>query len=48
MNVQLLAVICLILFLFAVWIASRGLGVLKKLTAIAGSTMFIMSLLSLL
>ena len=45
MNVQLLAVICLILFLFAVWIASRGLGVLKKLTAIAGSTMFIMSLL---
>ena len=45
MNVQLLAVICLALFLFAVWIASRGVGVLKKLTSIAGSTMFIMSLL---
>ena len=45
MNVQLLAVVCLALFLFAVWIASRGVGVLKKLTSIAGSTMFIMSLL---
>lgn len=45
MNTRVLAIICLVLFLFAMWIASRGLGVLKKLTAIAGSTMFIMSLL---
>lgn len=45
MDVRLLAVICLVLFLAAVWIASKGLGVLKKLTSLAGSTMFIMSLL---
>ena len=45
MNIRILAVICLALFLFAVWVASRGIGVLKKLTSLAGSTMFIMSLL---
>ena len=45
MNVRIMAVICLVLFLFAVWIASRGLGVLKTLSALAGSTMFVMSLL---
>lgn len=33
MNVRVLAVICLVLFLFAVWVASRGIGVLKKLTS---------------
>ena len=48
MNTRIMAVICLVLFLFAVWLASRGLGVLKKLTALAGSTMFIMSLLFIL
>lgn len=48
MNTRVLAVICLVLFAFALWIASRGIGVLKKLTSIAGSTMFIMSLLFIL
>ena len=45
MDVKLMAVICLALFLFAVWVASKGIGVLNKLTSLAGSTMFIMSIL---
>lgn len=45
MNVRAMAGICLLLFLFSVWVASRGIGVLKKLTSLAGSAMFVMSLL---
>ncbi len=45
MNTRVLQVLCLILFLFAVWVASKGINVLKKLSTLAGSTMFIMSLL---
>lgn len=45
MNTRVLQVLCLVLFLFAVWVASKGINVLKKLSTLAGSTMFIMSLL---
>lgn len=45
MNTKVLQLACLVLFLFAVFVASRGLNVLKKLSTIAGSTMFVMSLL---
>ena len=34
MDVKLMAVICLALFLFAVWVASKGIGVLNKLTSL--------------
>lgn len=44
-NTKVLQVACLVLFLFAVWVASKGLNVLKKLTSLAGTTMFIMSML---
>ncbi len=33
------------IFLLFCWIASRGLNPLKKLTTLAGSSMFIMSIL---
>ncbi len=35
----------LAVFVFFLWVASRGLNPLKKLTTIAGSTMFVMSIL---
>lgn len=44
-NTKVLQIACLVLFLFAIWVASRGINVLKKLSTLAGSTMFIMSLL---
>lgn len=44
-NTRVLQAACLVLFIFAVWVASRGLNVLKKLATLAGSTMFMMSLL---
>lgn len=38
----------LAVFLFFCWVASRGLNPLKKLTTIAGSSMFVMSILYIL
>ena len=35
----------LVVFLFFCWVASRGLNPLKKLTTIAGTSMFVMSIL---
>ena len=37
MNTRVLQVLCLVLFLFAVWVASKGINVLKKLSTLAGS-----------
>lgn len=37
--------ICLVLFLFAVLIAQKGINVISKISSIAGTAMFIMSLL---
>lgn len=45
MDVRVLAVVSLALFVFAVWVASRGINVLKTLSSIAGTAMFVMSLL---
>lgn len=43
-----LQVICLIIFLIAMYIASKGLNPLKKLATLAGSSMFVMSILFIL
>lgn len=45
MHVALMQVICLAIFLFAMFMASKGLNVLKRLSSIAGAAMFVMSLL---
>ncbi|MBM6772454.1 amino acid permease [Ligilactobacillus agilis] len=48
MNTMLVQGVTFILFVFFCWLASRGLSVLKLLATIAGSTMFIMSILYIL
>ena len=48
MNTTILQIICLGIFLIAILIASRGLNILKKLSTLAGSAMFVMSLLYIL
>lgn len=45
MNVSLLQLISLAVFLFAMWLASKGLSVLKKLSSLAGVAMLVMSIL---
>ncbi|WMJ80694.1 amino acid permease [Clostridium sp. MB40-C1] len=45
MNTKMLQLCCLIIFLVALYIASKGLNPLKKLAAIAGTSMFVMSIL---
>ncbi len=40
--------ICLCLFLFAVFVAQKGVGVISKISSIAGSFMFVMSMLFIL
>lgn len=45
MNVTLLQLISLAVFLFAMYLASKGLGVLKRLSSIAGIAMLVMSIL---
>ncbi|SHK77041.1 amino acid permease [Hespellia stercorisuis] len=45
MNITLLQFVCLGVFLLALWLASKGLGVLKTISSIAGSCSFIMSIL---
>ncbi len=45
MNVVYLQLISLVVFFVILFIASRGIRVLKKIAAVAGSSMFIMSIL---
>lgn len=48
MNPIVLQSLALILFFFFLWYASRGVNALKRIGALAGSSMFIMSLLYIL
>lgn len=45
MDTTVMQVLCLFIFLFALWLASKGLSILKKLSTLAGTTMFVMSIL---
>lgn len=45
LDPMLLQGACLLVFLVFVWVASKGLNPLKNLTSIAGTSMFIMSIL---
>ena len=45
MNTTLLQLLCFVVFTAAVLMAARGVNILKKLGTLAGSTMFIMSIL---
>ena len=45
MNTTILQLICLVIFIVAMYIASKGLNPLKKLATLAGTSMFIMSML---
>lgn len=45
MDTTILQIVCLGIFLVAMFVASKGITILKKLSTIAGSAMFIMSLL---
>ncbi len=48
MNPKILQLACLAVFFIGLWIASRGIKPLKKITTIAGTSMFIMSMLFIL
>ncbi len=45
MSPKIMQIICLVIFLFGLYIASKGLNPLKKLSALAGTSMFVMSIL---
>jgi len=45
MNTALLQLSCLVVFLIALYIASKGLNPLKKIATFAGTSMFVMSIL---
>ena len=45
MDTVVVQALTMVVFLFFCWIASRGLNPLKKLTTLAGTSMFIMSIL---
>lgn len=45
MNTTILQLIGLVVFLFALFLASKGLSILKKLSTIAGTASFVMSIL---
>lgn len=45
MNTEVMQLICLAIFLFAMYLSSKGVSMLKRLSTIAGSAMFIMSML---
>ena len=45
MNTVVLLLACLVIFIIGMYIASKGLNPLKKLSALAGTSMFIMSIL---
>ncbi len=44
-NIILLSIACLAIFLVVLYLASRGISFIKKVAALAGSSMFIMSIL---
>ena len=48
MNTVLLQAICLVIFLFALDLSGRGVNLLKRLSTLAGSAMFAMSMLFVL
>ncbi|MDD3164527.1 MAG: amino acid permease [Oscillospiraceae bacterium] len=48
MNPLVLQLLCLAVFIFAFYLSGKGLGILKKLSSVAGSCMFVMSLLFIL
>ena len=48
MNTFLLQAICLVIFLFALDLSGRGVNLLKRLSTLAGSAMFAMSMLFVL
>ena len=45
MNPVIMQLCCLVIFLLGIYIASKGLEPLKKLSALAGTSMFVMSIL---
>ncbi|NOW05807.1 APC family permease [Clostridium beijerinckii] len=45
MDTRLLQITCLVIFLVGLYIASKGLNPLKKLATLAGTSMFVMSIL---
>ena len=45
MNTTIMQLICLVIFVIALLAASRGVSIIKKLSTLAGSAMFIMSIL---
>lgn len=45
MDTKLLQITCLVIFLVGLYIASKGLNPLKKLATLAGTSMFVMSIL---
>ena len=45
MNTLLMQTLCLVIFLIALYLASKGISMLKKISTLAGTTMFIMSIL---
>ena len=45
MNTTVLQLVCLVIFLFAMYLAGKGVNMLKQLSTLAGSAMFIMSML---
>ena len=48
MNTTLLQVCCLAIFILAMYLASKGTSILKKLSTLAGTSMFVMSILFIL
>lgn len=48
MNTTILQVICLVIFIAAIFAASKGITIIKKLSTLAGSAMFVMSILYIL
>lgn len=48
MNTEVMQLICLVVFLFAMYLSSKGISMLKRLSTLAGSAMFIMSMLFIL
>ena len=48
MNTAILQIICLVIFIAAIFAASRGISMIKKLSTLAGTAMFVMSILYIL
>ena len=48
MDTRLMQLACLAIFLLAIYLASKGISILKKLSTLAGTSMFIMSILFIL